>query len=128
MDGRGAALIEFDLGNLRKPDRHGRYLATMSPRSLAASSLPKRVKTIRHARKLTNVTAPLFPGYIFVQLDLTRDRWRSVNGTFGIASLIMQGERPHAVPGRSGRKRYPPQAASERVSRIHDRERSPVIT
>src|SRR5947209_4607081 len=34
-------LIELDLSNLKKPDRHGRYLATMSPRSLAASS-PRR--------------------------------------------------------------------------------------
>src|SRR5712691_1222108 len=34
-------LIEFDLGNFKKPDRHGRYLATMSLRSLAASS-PRR--------------------------------------------------------------------------------------
>ena len=34
-------LIEFNLGNLKKADRHGRYLATMSPRSLAASS-PRR--------------------------------------------------------------------------------------
>src|SRR5882757_8225314 len=31
-------LIKFDLGNLEKPDCHGRYLATMSPKSLAASS------------------------------------------------------------------------------------------
>src|SRR2546430_16029236 len=34
VDGR----IEFNLGNLKKPDRHGRYLATISLRSLAASS------------------------------------------------------------------------------------------
>jgi transcriptional antiterminator RfaH len=62
--------------------------------------LPKRVKTIRHARKLLDVTAPLFPRYLFVELDLTRQPWRSVNGTFGVTSLIMQGERPHPVlPG-----------------------------
>ena len=62
--------------------------------------LPKRVKTIRHARRLMDVTAPLFPRYIFVELDLTRQPWRSVNGTFGVSSLIMQGERPHPVlPG-----------------------------
>jgi len=30
------------------------------------------------------VSAPLFPGYLFVLLDLTRDRWRSVNGTYGL--------------------------------------------
>ncbi len=60
--------------------------------------LPRRVKTIRHARKLTNVTAAFFPRYLFVRLDLTKHRWRSVNGTFGVLSLVMQGEMPHPVP------------------------------
>jgi transcription elongation factor/antiterminator RfaH len=60
--------------------------------------LPERLKTVRHARKLTNVQAPFFPRYIFVELDLTFHRWRSVNGTFGVSSLVMQGERPLPVP------------------------------
>ena len=60
--------------------------------------LPKRQKTVRHARKLTTVIAAFFPGYLFVILDLTRDRWRSINGTFGVASLVMQGGQPHPVP------------------------------
>ena len=60
--------------------------------------LPQRLKTVRHARKLTNVQAPFFPRYLFVELDLTFHRWRSVNGTFGVSSLVMQGERPVSVP------------------------------
>jgi transcription elongation factor/antiterminator RfaH len=60
--------------------------------------LPKRRKTIRHARKLSTVTAAFFPGYLFVLLDLNRDRWRSVNGTFGISSLVMAGDLPCPVP------------------------------
>src|ERR1700693_1637038 len=60
--------------------------------------LPKRRKTIRHARKLSTVTAAFFPGYLFVLLDLNRDRWRSVNGTFGISTLVMAGELPCPVP------------------------------
>jgi transcription elongation factor/antiterminator RfaH len=60
--------------------------------------LPQRLKTVRHARKLTNVQAPFFPRYLFVELDLTVDRWRSVNGTFGVTSLVMQGERPLPIP------------------------------
>ena len=40
--------------------------------------LPKRRKTVRHARKLTTLEAPFFPRYLFVALDLTRQRWRSV--------------------------------------------------
>jgi len=60
--------------------------------------LPRRLKTVRHARKLTNVPAPFFPRYLFIRLNLTQHRWRSVNGTFGVTSLVMQGELPHPVP------------------------------
>ena len=43
-----------------------------------------------------------FPGYLFVVLDLIRDRWRSINGTFGVQRLVMAGseERPVALPRR----------------------------
>ncbi len=60
--------------------------------------LPKRQKTVRCARKLSTVVAPFFPRYLFVVLDLGRDRWRSVNGTFGVASLVMGGDRPCPAP------------------------------
>lgn len=59
---------------------------------------PRVRRTVRHARKLRNVLAPLFPGYLFVILDLSRDRWRSVNGAIGVASLIMGTEQPIPVP------------------------------
>ena len=62
------------------------------------SFAPRVRRTVRHARKLRNVLAPLFPGYIFLILDLSRDRWRSVNSTFGVASLIMGAEQPIPVP------------------------------
>jgi transcription elongation factor/antiterminator RfaH len=62
------------------------------------SFMPKRRKTVRHARQVRNVIAPLFPRYFFVALDLTRDQWRSVNGTFGVSRLVMGGELPHPVP------------------------------
>ena len=62
------------------------------------SFAPRLGRTIRHARKVRTVLAPLFPGYIFLILDLSRDRWRSVNSTFGVASLIMGAEHPMPVP------------------------------
>ena len=60
--------------------------------------IPRVRRTIRHARQLRNILAPLFPGYVFVTLDLSRDRWRSINGAVGVASLIMGGDRPTPVP------------------------------
>ncbi len=60
--------------------------------------LPRGMKTRRHARKLENVLVPIFPRYLFLVLDLSRDRWRSVNGTFGVSRLVMEGEQPRPVP------------------------------
>lgn len=59
---------------------------------------PRAIKTVRHARKLRMVKGSVFPTYMFVVLDVGRDRWRSVNGTGGVASLIMQGDAPQPVP------------------------------
>jgi transcription antitermination factor NusG len=60
--------------------------------------VPRLRRTIRHARRLQETLQPLFPGYAFVIIDLSKQRWRSINGTFGVASLIMGAEQPRAVP------------------------------
>src|SRR4029079_10767897 len=68
--------------------------------------VPRYLKNRRHARKLETVSAPLFPRYIFVVLDRTRDRWRSINGTFGVDRLLTYGggtqTRPRGGGGRPG--------------------------
>jgi transcriptional antiterminator RfaH len=48
----------------------------------------------------SRVTAlePFFPSYAFVRLDLARDRWRSINGTIGVARLVCFGAEPIALP------------------------------
>lgn len=60
--------------------------------------LPQYRKTRRHARRLERVKAPLFPGYLFVALDVARERWRSIRSTVGVRGLICEGETPVAVP------------------------------
>jgi transcriptional antiterminator RfaH len=60
--------------------------------------LPAHMKTVRHARRFTTKRAPFFPRYLFVRLNLARERWRAVNGTAGVASLIMEGDLPKPVP------------------------------
>jgi transcription elongation factor/antiterminator RfaH len=62
--------------------------------------LPLYSKTVQHARKRQTILAPLFPRYLFVVLDLKRDRWRAVNSTRGVTSLIMREGLP--APVRSG--------------------------
>jgi transcription elongation factor/antiterminator RfaH len=61
--------------------------------------VPQYLRTIRHARKLRTERAPLFPSYLFVILDLERDRWLSVRSTIGVSYLVGSREnRPDAVP------------------------------
>jgi transcriptional antiterminator RfaH len=60
--------------------------------------LPRRRKTVRHARRITTRSAAFFPGYLFLPLDQSAHRWRSVNGTIGVRSLVMNGDRPALVP------------------------------
>ncbi len=54
----------------------------------------------RHARKTIATTAPVFRGYVFIRMDPTRARWRSINGTLGVRSLVTSCDIPLAVkPG-----------------------------
>jgi transcriptional antiterminator RfaH len=62
------------------------------------SFVPKLRRTVRHARRLRDTLKPLFPGYIFIIIDLSKHRWRSINGTLGVGSLIMGAEQPTPVP------------------------------
>jgi transcription elongation factor/antiterminator RfaH len=62
------------------------------------SFVPRYWKNRRHARKVETVSVPLFPRYIFTILDPGRDRWRSINGTFGVDRLITYGAEPQPVP------------------------------
>lgn len=99
VEGQGLALI----GNQRW------FLAHTLPRCEAKAQfhlgaqgfqtfLPQFAKTVRHARQLRNVRAPLFPNYIFVTLDPFRDRWLSIRSTVGVSSLITCDGRPQPVP------------------------------
>jgi transcriptional antiterminator RfaH len=80
-----------------QPHRESRAQAHLAAQGFRAF-LPRHRKTVRHARRLKTVSAPLFPCYLFVVLDLGRDRWRSVNGTFGVLRLVSGEESPIPVP------------------------------
>ena len=74
------------------------YAATNLERQGFRPFVPQLRKTVRHARRTKTILAPLFPRYLFVSLDLSRDLWRSVRGTFGVSWLVMDGDRPRPVP------------------------------
>lgn len=55
---------------------------------------PRYKKLVRHARSTKTIATPLFPGYLFVQLDETRQSWRRVNWVSGSIGLIKFDSRP----------------------------------
>jgi len=97
-------------GSLKLAANERWFLAHTQPKSeckaqlhLAAQGfrtyLPQIQKTIRHARQLKTVRAPLFTRYLFVILALERDRWLSVRSTVGVSRLFTtQDGQPVPVP------------------------------
>ena len=63
-----------------------------------ATFMPQREATMRRANKLCTKTSPLFPGYLFVQIDPQSPGWRRINSTFGVARLVCFGSAPTQVP------------------------------
>lgn len=59
--------------------------------------LPRYLKLRSHARKIDKVPAPLFPRYMFVQVDIAKQRWRSIQSTLGVSHMVFNGSRPASV-------------------------------
>ncbi|MFV2035139.1 MAG: transcriptional activator RfaH [Halocynthiibacter sp.] len=50
-------------------------------------------KRIRHARRVEEVLRPVFPGYVFIQIDVDQTQWRPILSTIGIRTLISFGSK-----------------------------------
>lgn len=59
--------------------------------------LPRYLKRRHHARKVDFSAKPLFPRYMFVAIDMTKHRWRSIQSTFGVSRLVSNGDDPARV-------------------------------
>jgi len=84
------------------------HLATLKPgglhRALRCIAHPPRdipvwptfqPSLLVRATRDSQVTEPLFPGYLFIQFDAERDPWGSLRDTPGIANIL---RRPDLVP------------------------------
>ena len=60
--------------------------------------LPLQNVTKRSAHKFVDRLVPLFPGYMFVELDTTQNAWRKVNSTLGVARIVSLGGTPTPIP------------------------------
>ena len=59
--------------------------------------LPRYRKRRSHARKIDTVVRPLFPRYLFVAIDVATQRWRSIQSTLGVSSLVCWSDKPASV-------------------------------
>jgi transcriptional antiterminator RfaH len=59
---------------------------------------PCYIKRRRHARKVDDVPAPLFPRYIFTRFDPDVAGWRVIRSTRGCIDLVRSGLEPLEVP------------------------------
>ncbi len=60
--------------------------------------LPCYRKRRSHARRVEIVQAPVFPRYLFIQMDEQSAPWRAVRSTVGVVDIVRLGERPAPVP------------------------------
>jgi len=90
-------------------DGWGWYLAQCKPNAerIALSNLdnqdfktflPLQEITQRKATLFQKKMRPLFPGYIFIRLNINDGFWRKVNSTRGVARLVRFGKDPSPVP------------------------------
>tara|TARA_R110002072_G_scaffold27564_16_gene89704 strand:- start:3024 stop:3584 length:561 start_codon:yes stop_codon:yes gene_type:complete len=60
--------------------------------------LPRYLRRISHARRVSWQPRPLFPTYLFVAMSGPDQRWRAINSTIGVAHLICDERGPVPVP------------------------------
>jgi transcriptional antiterminator RfaH len=58
---------------------------------------PSELRRVRHARRVQDVTRPIFPGYVFAEVDPDLSLWRSILSTYGVRAVISYGDRPAFV-------------------------------
>ena len=60
--------------------------------------LPLQEITKRKGKIFQRQICPLFPGYLFVQIDPDQGPWRQVSSTRGVSRLVRLGAKPSVVP------------------------------
>jgi transcriptional antiterminator RfaH len=79
---------------------HREYLALENlNRQKFSAYCPQILKRVTHARRTQDVLRPLFPSYVFVQINAELQRWRSILSTFGVRALVTCGEKLSYLDG-----------------------------
>ncbi len=59
---------------------------------------PRYMKRRSHARRVSTVSAPLFPRYLFAAFEIADPSWRAIRSTRGVIDLVRNGIDPVPVP------------------------------
>lgn len=60
--------------------------------------LPLITENHRRRGKYTSIIEPMFPRYLFIQLNCTTDNWAPIRSTLGVSSIVRFGNYPMLVP------------------------------
>lgn len=84
-------------------ERHARYQLDQQGFTVYLPMVPPPAGA-RVRNGVTPGPRPMIPRYMFVEMDLSQDRWRAVMSTMGVTEVIMRGSgetaRPSPIPAR----------------------------
>jgi transcriptional antiterminator RfaH len=60
--------------------------------------LPRLRQRRRRGGRVVTRVEPLFPRYLFLQLDTRTDNWAPIRSTVGVSALVRFGDEPAPVP------------------------------
>ena len=80
-----------------KPNSHQIALRNLERQGFE-TFLPLCEETRRMGSRFVTRARPLFPGYLFVALDMGQGHWRAINSTSGLTGLVCFGGGPCPVP------------------------------
>ncbi len=60
--------------------------------------LPLQNFTSKNGTKFLTRVKPLFPGYMFVSIELDQEPWHKINNTRGVSKIICQNGIPKRIP------------------------------
>ncbi|KWR72752.1 transcription/translation regulatory transformer protein RfaH [Pseudomonas sp. PI1] len=65
-----------------------------------------------HKGQLQKLDEPMFPGYLFIQLDKVEDNWLPIRSTRGVSQIVSFGGQPTPVPNSAITMLMQPPAAT----------------
>ena len=60
--------------------------------------LPLMREMRRRSGKRVEVVSPMFPRYLFIQLNTETDNWGPIRSTIGVVSMVRFGQSPVSIP------------------------------